>query len=50
MKGSYYWASDMVLIDNVTRECIERVVDDLIDRGIFDSVFSRCEDEPFVEG
>ncbi|MGM0715355.1 hypothetical protein ACWKW1_23170 [Brevibacillus parabrevis] len=49
MNGLYYWGSDMILIENVTRECIERVIDGLIERGIFDSVFRRCEDEPFIE-
>lgn len=41
LAGAYFWASDMILIDEVTRPRIEEVVQHLIREGEFDSVFTR---------
>jgi len=44
MYGAYFWASDMILIDNVSRERIEEVIDYLIEHDEFKSSFTRSED------
>lgn len=43
--GAYFWASDVILIDEVTRSRIESVVLDLIERGEFESAFNLVDDE-----
>jgi hypothetical protein len=40
--GRYLWASDMILIEEVTRERVEEVVADLIASGDFQRVFERA--------
>ena len=45
LNGSYLWASDMILIDEICREKIERVIDDLVSNGEFGKAFSRCSEE-----
>lgn len=50
MNGSYFWASDMVLIDFVSRERILEVIDYLIENNEFDCTFTRYPDvEPEEE-
>ncbi|MFC5450024.1 hypothetical protein [Paenibacillus aestuarii] len=44
MNGSYFWSSDMLLIDVIRRERIEELVDHLIKQGNFQKVFSRYPD------
>lgn len=43
--GSYLWASDMILIDEISRDKIEQVINDLISRGEFESAFSNCTED-----
>lgn len=45
--GKYFWASDMILIDEVTRAGIEEAIQDLMASSSFETAFSRCpEIEP----
>ena len=44
MNGGYFWSSDMVLIDLVSRERIVEVINHLIENNEFNSVFTRCPD------
>ncbi|OKP86007.1 hypothetical protein A3844_14730 [Paenibacillus helianthi] len=44
MSGTYYWSSDMVLIDIISRERIEQLIDHLIKHGNLQSVFNRYPD------
>lgn len=37
--GVYFWATDLILIDELTRERIAAVVEDLIANGEFESAF-----------
>lgn len=41
MNGTYFRASDMVLIDIVSRDRIVEVIDYLIDTGEFESAFTK---------
>lgn len=41
--GRYLWASDLVLVDAVSRDSIEAVVADLIRDGGFESAFSEYD-------
>ncbi|WP_409295370.1 hypothetical protein V1498_18815 [Peribacillus sp. SCS-26] len=56
MGGSYFWASDMVLIDRVSRERINEVIDFLIANEEFESAFTRYhnvgteDDDEYPEG
>jgi hypothetical protein len=43
LSGKYFWASDMILLDEVSRERIEEVVKDLIEEQKFEAVFDQCE-------
>ena len=38
--GKYFWASDMIILDELTRERVEEVVAHLIETGEFEKVFS----------
>lgn len=42
MFGKYFWSSDMILVDECSRERIEEVVKGLLDNGEFEAVFERC--------
>ncbi|WP_141505612.1 hypothetical protein [Paenibacillus luteus] len=44
MNGSYFWSSDMVLIDTISRERIEQLIDHLIKHDDFQSIFNRYPD------
>lgn len=44
LSGAYFWASDVILVEDVSRARIEAVVADLIHEGTFDLVFSRLPD------
>lgn len=39
LNGKYFWASDMILVDEITRERIEEVVRHLIQVNEFEVVF-----------
>lgn len=40
LNGTYFWASDMVIVRELTREAISQTIDDLIQSGEFESAFS----------
>ena len=42
LSGKYFWASDMILIDQLSRIQIQNVIDDLIGNGEFESIFKNC--------
>ena len=48
LDGKYLWSSDMILVDEVSRERIQEVVDYLINKGEFEGefecAFKRCQD------
>ncbi|WP_426450699.1 hypothetical protein ACP26L_01435 [Paenibacillus sp. S-38] len=44
MNGAYFWSSDMVLIDIISRERIEQLIDHLIKHEYFHTVFNRYPD------
>ena len=37
--GKYVWASDMILVDRLDRDTIEKVIHDLIKQKYFDQLF-----------
>jgi hypothetical protein len=39
LNGKYFWATDMILVDQLSRERVEEVVSHLISEGEFESVF-----------
>ncbi len=41
--GKYFWASDLILIDEMTRERIWQVLEDLIETGEFESALNLIE-------
>ncbi|HEX5506036.1 MAG TPA: hypothetical protein VFW96_25690 [Thermomicrobiales bacterium] len=43
LSGRYFWAAEMILVDEVSRERIEEVVAHLIETGAFASVFKKGE-------
>ncbi len=45
MNGAYFWATDMILVDEVSRKRIEEVVTHLIIEDEFDQIFKLCEPE-----
>jgi hypothetical protein len=42
--GKYFWASDMILVDEVSRERIEEVTAELLKENDFEKVFAFCEE------
>lgn len=44
LSGRYFWASDMILVEEITRPLIESVISELIQLGDFESVFVRLPD------
>lgn len=42
MDGKYFWASNMVLVDEVSRNRIIQVIDQLINEERFELVFSQA--------
>lgn len=45
LSGKYFWASDMVLIDNCSRQSIEEVIKYLLDEDEFYDIFNEIESE-----
>lgn len=41
LSGQYQWISDLILVDQVTRERLEQVIQDLIATGAFNDTFRR---------
>ena len=41
LAGTYFWAKDMVLVDNIERGTIKKIVEHLIEEGDFLDVFRR---------
>ena len=39
-RGSYFWASDMIIVDELSEETIRATVQDLIEEGELESAFS----------
>jgi hypothetical protein len=44
LSGTYLWAVNMIICEDVSRETIEKVVDDLLDKGILDKFMARIGD------
>ncbi len=45
LSGKYFWASDMILINDLRTETIKNVIDDLIKDCSFKSFFSKIKKE-----
>lgn len=45
LSGKYFWATDMILVDEISRERIEEVVAHLIESEEFAFVFKQVESE-----
>ena len=43
LSGKYFWASDMILIDNLSLETIKEVIDDLLKNDDFIFVFNKIK-------
>lgn len=43
MNGKYFWSSDMILVDEVSRKRIEEVVSYFIAEGEFEEIFRLCK-------
>jgi hypothetical protein len=43
LQGSYFWATDMILVDEISRERIAQVVKHLIEAGEFESIFTLSD-------
>jgi hypothetical protein len=50
LSGAYFWSSDMLLIDKVSRQRIEEVIDHLIRENEFETVFTQLPPEEVQEG
>lgn len=42
LSGKYFWSSNMILIDEISRERIQEVITTLINDGTFNQVFTKC--------
>lgn len=42
LQGKYFWGSDMVLVDECSRNRIEEVIEHLILKGDFQVIFDKC--------
>ena len=43
LSGAYFWATDMILIDELSRARVESVINDLINEKEFETVFDKIE-------
>ncbi len=43
-RGTYFWASDMIIVEQLTEAVIHDVIQDLIDQNEFWAAFSKLED------
>ncbi|MFF2092277.1 hypothetical protein [Paenibacillus sp. NPDC058174] len=44
LNGKYFWGSDMVLVDECSRSRIEEVIEHLLNKGDFVTIFDKCDD------
>ena len=47
-KGSYFWASDMIIVQKLTEETICKTIDNLLAEEEFASVFSKNEESTII--
>jgi hypothetical protein len=40
LQGKYFWTTDLILIDEISRERIEEVIKDLLESGEFENAFT----------
>jgi hypothetical protein len=45
LAGAYFWSSDMLLIDEVSRQRIEEVIAQLLKENDFEVIFTRLPPE-----
>ena len=45
LSGQWFWAVDMCLVDEVSRERIREVIDDLIEEECFEQIFKQIQGE-----
>jgi hypothetical protein len=43
LNGKYFWATDMILVDELSRDRVEEVVSHLISQGEFENVFRAAQ-------
>lgn len=43
LNGKFFWASDMIIVERIKREEIERIINYLITENEFESIFDRIE-------
>jgi hypothetical protein len=41
LHGKYFWSSDMILVDQISRESIDEIVKHLLNEGSFASIFGK---------
>jgi hypothetical protein len=44
LSGRYFWARDMILIEEINRELIEEVIARLLETGDFYEIFNCCDE------
>jgi hypothetical protein len=49
LSGKYYWGSDMILVDECSRNRIEEVIEHLIFKGDFELIFDKCDEIDLCE-
>ncbi|MBB4636581.1 hypothetical protein [Longimicrobium terrae] len=48
--GLYVWGSDMIVVERLTDDVIERTIADLLKSGEFTGAFSYCEPRVYEDG
>ena len=46
--GSYFWTSDMIVVQKLTEQTICETIDNLLAEGEFESVFSKNEEPTII--
>jgi hypothetical protein len=49
LRGKYFWGSDMLLVDECSRNRIEEVIGHLIIQGDFELIFDKCDESNLDE-
>jgi hypothetical protein len=49
LHGAYFWVSDMILIDQVNRHCIEEVVTHLLETDEFETIFTQFPEDDDIK-
>lgn len=44
LHGKYFWGSNMILVDECSRNRIEEVIEHLIIQGDFELIFDKCNE------